>query len=285
MGFSPDLGLLHVILWFKDSSSRFAMLPVATPIVALLKFFWAQWYIVAVGWIACSTYALILLHFVQRKLTITFLMNCGISWPLIAPVALYSQRSSFRAYWKPLLVIVVLCGMEKNLTNAALFYIPPTLKTALHNLNLLFTFLCASLLGADPLARKLFVTCEWRWSAIWMGASVIIVSAAGVVTAVFRGADSDWRREVPGIFLQLGSSLSYAFKITVVKMLLCKQIRSSDGVIFRTPAPSKSQIAFVEICVTTSCGATDCERIGFDGLMDCRLAHPLVECLTGGLTR
>lgn len=121
-------------------------------------------------------------------------------------------------------MIAVFDGLEKNLTNNSLHTIGAALKTALHGLNLIFTFLCGAMVGTDSRAKACLFRCYCKEN-VPIFAALILVAAGSVVTAftpclgVKDCKKSDFSWNSAGIFLQIASGVFYGLKFTVIKQL------------------------------------------------------------------
>jgi len=169
---------------------------------------------------------------------LTFLANT-LGGLLVAPMALRSGLACLRSYLWPILVISIMTAAERILTNASLYFIGASLKTALHGFNVLFTFACGVLCGIDQSSRKCIYSCNCKGHVLLAFALLCLVGG-GFSTVV--GGEGDWHTDLVGVLLQLSSSLAYAAKFTTVKQLL------GDGRDETTSAhvrPSKLDIALV----------------------------------------
>eukprot|EP00913_Durusdinium_trenchii_P014449 g13553.t2 len=133
VSFSPyDAGLARVVSWM-----------------------WNQWMLVTLAWYACAVFTAATLKRSKHRAMLSVFANLVIGWPLITPFAMADGTEGcqrLKTHWRKVLLIAVLAGLEKNLTNSSLSSIGGALKTALHGLNVVFTFFVAAIAGADDRA-------------------------------------------------------------------------------------------------------------------------------------
>jgi len=261
----------------------------------VLSWFWSQWLIIMVLWFACAVWVVVAVKHEKHKALLSVLGNGFFGTLIVAPFAFcgsprserpplgpepaepesQSQRSrlvslihgaiclhgSFyplRKRFGIVLLISVLAGLERNLTNAALYTIGGSLKTALHGFNVLFVFLVSGLVpGVDTRARLfllggLGMRKRCRQSNLAMLPVLLLVVGGGSVTAVCGPQEEGgWRAGAAGVLLQLSSGVVYALKYALMKLLLGPPAQpQSDGPAESSsaaalPIPTKPQVALV----------------------------------------
>lgn len=215
----------------------------ATP----LEWVWGKWWFLAATWYMCAIFTTAALKYASKMemaTMITMFANLVIGWPLVAPFAIWQGLKPIRSHWRQVLFVSLLAGVEKNLTNASLYGIGASLKTALHTFNVIFTFLLGALLGVDDASRSCILGCRCRGD-LKLAMALSLVAGGGIVTAVFeRGGDS-WNASAIGIALQLGSSLAYALKYVAIKSLLGDAAKEDLYLTSSSKPPSTMQVAFV----------------------------------------
>eukprot|EP00928_Gymnodinium_smaydae_P076272 TRINITY_DN59273_c0_g1_i1.p1 TRINITY_DN59273_c0_g1~~TRINITY_DN59273_c0_g1_i1.p1 ORF type:complete len:381 (-),score=75.95 TRINITY_DN59273_c0_g1_i1:43-1047(-) len=198
----------------------------------------------------------------EHKCMLTFLANGLVSPPLLA--LLETRRLSrekgadasslpalavLSARRRAVMGIALLSGLERNLTNASMYSIGGSLKTALHVFNVLFTFLLAAVAGTDEAARACLLRRRGGCTSgghCGLVASLCLVLLGGVVIAseALRGHGAGARSPGAGlgVAMQLASGAAHAGRVVVSKLLLSGE----DGL----PKPSKAQIALVALPAT-----------------------------------
>lgn len=207
---------------------------------------WGNWVLVTLAWYACAVFTAAAMKRSAHRDMLSVFANLVIGWPLVTPFALCCGESPGRRlgeHWRRVLIIAILAGLEKNLTNSSLSHIGGALKTALHGLNVVFTLVVSAFAGADDRAKFCILGCQWRGN-VMLSLSICLVAAGSIVMAVFQGAEEGaWNSSMVGVSLQLGSGLAYAFKFTAIKLLLGGP--SDEFVNSAQQPPSKAQVAFV----------------------------------------
>eukprot|EP00927_Polykrikos_kofoidii_P052890 TRINITY_DN46918_c0_g1_i1.p1 TRINITY_DN46918_c0_g1~~TRINITY_DN46918_c0_g1_i1.p1 ORF type:complete len:348 (-),score=45.87 TRINITY_DN46918_c0_g1_i1:27-1070(-) len=225
--------------------------PTPTTTRALLVAVWGRWWAVALLWWCCSLMVVYTVKHVAHKCMLTFFSNAVVSFSLVVAMAFGEglELAPLRRQWRPVLAICLLTGLERNMTNASMYKISASLKTALHVFNVLFTFFTAAILGADEAARSCLVRrrCFSRGSRELTGA-LLLVAGGGSLVAITAflavvGTD-DARATAHGMVIQLASGLVHAARNTAAKIVL------GDGASSGMPRPSKFQIAVVAFPTT-----------------------------------
>lgn len=152
--------------------------------MGLISWLWRQWLVILVGWFSCAVWVVVAIKHEKHKALLSVYANGVVATLLVAPFALSndavysrdgscgSRASLWQRIWHSLLplrqnfrlvlLISMLSGLERNLTNAALYSIGGSLKTALHGLNVIMVFFSGALVaGVDDRARKCLFRCCW----------------------------------------------------------------------------------------------------------------------------
>lgn len=166
-----------------------------------------------------------------------FLSN-NLAGLLVAPFVLQNGAASLRSNWRSVLAISLAAAAERNLTNASLYYIGAALKTALHGFNVLFTFFIGMLFSIDEHSKRCLFGCKCK--KYWLLTLGLILLTAGNCSTLAAGGDS--HGNLIGIVLQLGSSVAYAIKFSIAKIMLGDG-NHKDGC--GKARPSKLDITFV----------------------------------------
>eukprot|EP00434_Breviolum_minutum_P011701 symbB.v1.2.010322.t1/scaffold671.1/size323421/3 len=114
----------------------------------------------------------------KHRAMLSVFANLVLGWPLVLPFVAAKGVEGFqrfRTHWKKILLIAVLAGLEKNLTNSSLSSIGGALKTALHGLNVVFTFFVAAIAGADHRAYDCIRGCHCIGNLL-LAASLVLVA-------------------------------------------------------------------------------------------------------------
>ncbi|CAK9022242.1 unnamed protein product [Durusdinium trenchii] len=200
---------------------------------------------VTLAWYACAVFTAATLKRSKHRAMLSVFANLVIGWPLITPFAMADGTEGcqrLKTHWRKVLLIAVLAGLEKNLTNSSLSSIGGALKTALHGLNVVFTFFVAAIAGADDRAYYCIRGCRCSGNLL-LTISLILV-ACGSVFALPKGNSKEeaWGTSHWGVIFQLGSGIAYAMKFTAIKLLLCSNNESANSA--HRP-PSKAQVVFL----------------------------------------
>lgn len=239
----------------------------------VLAWFWRQWLIITVLWFACAVWVVVAVKHEKHKALLSVLGNGLFGTLIVAPFAVcgsprsdspppeteiatsesQSQRPRFlssihtamclRVSLYPLrerlgivLLISVLAGLERNLTNASLYTIGGSLKTALHGFNVFFVFLVSGLVpGVDKRTRIFLLGGQGlrkrcRPSNLALLPVLLLVVGGGSVTAVCGKQEKGaWQAGVVGVLLQLSSGVVYALKYALMKLLLGHQSQPQSG--------------------------------------------------------
>lgn len=208
-----------------------------------VKWLWNRWIVVTVAWYLCATFTAAAIKRSQNRAMLSVFANLVMGWPLVLPFALMEGVPGWkrlRTHWRKVALIAVLAGLEKNLTNSSLSSIGGALKTALHGLNVVFTFFVAAISGADDRAYYCIRGCRCSGNLL-LSLSLVLV-ASGSVFALpdpKHGSQDAWKSSHWGVVLQLGSGLAYAMKFTAIKLLLCGNEQSPN---VEQRAPSKAHV-------------------------------------------
>jgi len=206
-----------------------------------VSWLWAQWWLATLGWHLCSLFCIYTLSKSTERTKLTTYANLLVGFPVVAPFVLSCDECQrLTAHIKPVLLIALCAGLEKNLTNSSLTSIGAGLKTALHSLNVIFTFFIAIALGVDEVSAQCVRRCRCRGNFCLIVA-LMLVTAGGLVTGLC--VELLYENAV-GIVLQLSSGVMYGIRLSVTKMLLSHDGRRHG---FLIQPPSKSQVAFVSI--------------------------------------
>jgi len=213
-----------------------------------LRWAWGQWWLVMTVWFVCAIWVVAAVKHSTHKSMLSVYGNGIVGTLIVAPCALSEGLQPLRAKWRVVLLIAVLSALERNLTNSALYSIGGALKTALHGFNVLVTFFVAALLGVDKRSQSCLFGCRCRGNLALVPV-LVLVASGGVVTALC--GKGSWHGSATGICLQLASSIAYALKYSLMKLLLGhghsgpQENGSSCSL-----TPSKMQIAVVAQPVT-----------------------------------
>mmetsp|Transcript_51089 Transcript_51089/g.91743 ORF Transcript_51089/g.91743 Transcript_51089/m.91743 type:complete len:341 (-) Transcript_51089:159-1181(-) len=213
----------------------------------LLKWAWQKWWLVTLAWYFCAILVVVSVKHAKHKSMLTVVSNLVVGWPLVAPFALRGGMRHLKMHWRKVFAIALLAGLERNLTNSSLYKIGGSLKTALHGFNVIFTFFAAALCGADLAGRRCIGSCACSDNLL-LTLSLLLISGGSLVTALVGDGSGGWSGDALGVTLQLSSSLAYAMKFSVAKLLFHKG--ADAGVSPESLPPSKLQIAFVVNPVT-----------------------------------
>jgi len=204
----------------------------------VLEWAWSQWWLLTAGWWICAVFAIQAVKHATAKNMLGVFCNLLIGGPLLVPCALYQGIGPFRTYWRQLFLLGLLNGLEINLGNSSLYTVGASLKTAMGAFNVLVTFVAAALLGANPADRDCLLGCKCHKHGL-LSLAIALVAGGCVLTALM-GTEQNWGASLPGMLLQLTSSVFYALRYTAVKLLL-------NG---SPDSPSKLQTAAVVSPVT-----------------------------------
>ncbi|OLQ11656.1 Gigaxonin [Symbiodinium microadriaticum] len=216
----------------------------------LWKWIFNQWWIMTIGWYFCAVAVVVAVKREKHKSMLTCVANLAIGWPLVAPLACWKGLRNLRVHFSKVMAIAVLAGLERNLTNSSLYKIGGSLKTALHGFNVPLAFLMAALCGVDELGRSCLLGCGCGNNLLLTLALVLIAAGSIVTAAIGDGSGGSWHGDLLGVFLQVASSVAYALKFAVAKMLFNSGDPNAAGVDPGSLPPSKDQIAFVVNPVT-----------------------------------
>lgn len=212
--------------------------PVPSPNV--LRWVWSQWWIVTAAWWACAILVVVCIKHEAHKSMLTALSNL-LAGLMVAPFALHAGLGNLRKHFGSVFAISILAALERNLTNSSMYSIGAALKTALHGFNVPFTFFAAAFLGADPRGNNCLLKCQCR-DNIGLLPALSLVTGGSFVAAAMKGG---WHGGMDGVILQLASSVAYAVKFTVAKLLLGSGHGPAPGANPSSAPPSKIQVAFV----------------------------------------
>eukprot|EP00930_Biecheleria_cincta_P083408 TRINITY_DN72990_c0_g1_i1.p1 TRINITY_DN72990_c0_g1~~TRINITY_DN72990_c0_g1_i1.p1 ORF type:complete len:353 (-),score=61.29 TRINITY_DN72990_c0_g1_i1:74-1132(-) len=199
---------------------------------------WEQVWLITAMWWLCALITVVKVKGEEHKAMLNVYSNC-VGALAVAPFVLVQGVQAIRKHFGSLLLISFVAGLERNLTNSAMYSIGAGLKTALHGFNVVLTFLVAIVFGVDEEARACVFGCKCRGN-LAMIPSLLLVSGGGLITALC--GRKNMTGDALGIILQLSSGLCYALKYTVVKLLLGGHGGSSHSA---EEKPSKMQIAIV----------------------------------------
>ncbi|CAE7567277.1 Klhl18 [Symbiodinium sp. CCMP2592] len=210
------------------------------------KWIFSQWWIMTIGWYFCAVAVVVAVKREKHKSMLTCVANLAIGWPLVAPLACWQGLRNLRVHFSKVMAIAILAGLERNLTNSSLYKIGGSLKTALHGFNVPLAFLMAALCGVDDLGRSCLLGCGCGKNLLLTLALVLIAAGSIVTAAIGDGTGDSWHGDLLGVFLQVASSVAYALKFAVAKMLFNSgDPQNATGVDPGSLPPSKVQIAFV----------------------------------------
>ncbi|CAE7280859.1 Gan [Symbiodinium natans] len=199
-----------------------------------------------IGWYICAVAVVVAVKHEKHKSMLTCIANLAIGWPLVAPLACWKGMRNLRVHSSKVMAIAVLAGLERNLTNSSMYKIGGSLKTALHGFNVPLAFFMAALCGVDELGRSCLLGCGCRNNLLLTLALLLISGGSMVTAAIGDGSGGSWHGDLLGIFLQVSSSVAYALKFAVAKMLFNSgDPENAMGVDPGSLPPSKVQIAFV----------------------------------------
>ncbi|CAE6944475.1 unnamed protein product [Symbiodinium sp. CCMP2592] len=139
---------------------------------------WGNWVLVTLAWYACAVFTAAAMKRSAHRDMLSVFANLVIGWPLVTPFALCCGESPGRRlgeHWRRVLIIAILAGLEKNLTNSSLSHIGGALKTALHGLNVVFTLIVSAFAGADDRAKFCILGCQWRGN-VMLSLSICLVT-------------------------------------------------------------------------------------------------------------
>ncbi|OLP75923.1 hypothetical protein AK812_SmicGene44212 [Symbiodinium microadriaticum] len=139
---------------------------------------WGNWVLVTLAWYACAVFTAAAMKRSAHRDMLSVFANLVIGWPLVTPFALCCGESPGRRlgeHWRRVLIIAILAGLEKNLTNSSLSHIGGALKTALHGLNVVFTLVVSAFAGADDRAKFCILGCQWRGN-VMLSLSICLVT-------------------------------------------------------------------------------------------------------------
>ncbi|CAJ1343472.1 unnamed protein product, partial [Effrenium voratum] len=130
---------------------------------------------VTLAWYACAVFTAAAIKQSSHRNMLSVFANLVIGWPLVAPFAAIGGCHRLALHWRKVLLIAILAGLEKNLTNSSLSHIGGALKTALHGLNVVFTFFVAAFAGADDRSKFCILGCQCRGNLL-LALSVVLVA-------------------------------------------------------------------------------------------------------------
>ena len=213
-----------------------------------LNWMWSQWWLVMIAWFICAIWVVAAVKHAQHKAMLSVYGTGIFATLLILPFAAFPALSGspplrpFRT--SPLgrnfgrvLLIGVLAALERNLTNASMYSIGGSLKTALHGFNVFATFFFSSLLGVDRRGRNcLFRGCcglrnsraALQWTDTLLLPVLLCVCGGGLVTAICD--DGAWNGGLVGVSLQLASGVAYALRYVLIKKMLGSGETDEPGV-------------------------------------------------------
>jgi len=210
-----------------------------------------QWWIMTIGWYVCAVAVVVAVKHEKHKSMLTCVANLAIGWPLVAPLVCWKGLRNVKVHFRKVMAIAVLAGLERNLTNSSLYKIGGSLKTALHGFNVPLAFVMAALCGVDDVGRMCLLRCGCGNNLLLTLALLLIAAGSLVTAAIGDGAGGSWNGDAWGIILQISSSLAYALKFAVAKMLFNTAGHGSvEDIDQSSLPPSKVQIAFVVNPVT-----------------------------------
>ncbi|CAJ1375591.1 unnamed protein product [Effrenium voratum] len=212
-------------------------------VFAPVQLLWGNWLVVTLAWYACAVFTAAAIKQSSHRNMLSVFANLVIGWPLVAPFAAIGGCHRLALHWRKVLLIAILAGLEKNLTNSSLSHIGGALKTALHGLNVVFTFFVAAFAGADDRSKFCILGCQCRGNLL-LALSVVLVASGSVIMAIFQDdQEGAWNSGMDGVLLQLGSGMAYALKFTAIKLLLGGS--ESESIQNAQRPPSKAQVAFL----------------------------------------
>jgi len=203
-----------------------------------LEWAWSQRWLLTAGWWVCAVFAVQAVKHATAKNMLGVFCNLLIGGPLLVPFAVYQGIGPFRTHWRQLLLLGLLNGLEINLGNSSLYTVGASLKTAMGGFNVVATFFAAALLGANPADHDCLLGCKCHNHG-FLGLAIAMLAGGCILTALM-GTEQNWGASLPGMLLQLSSSVFYALRYTAVKLLL-------NG---SPDSPSKLQTAAVVSPVT-----------------------------------
>lgn len=157
-------------------------------------------------------------------------------------------------YWKQMVAIGLLAGLEVNFSNSSLYYVESgvgisvPVKTALQGFNVIFTFLVTAIFDVDHQSRRCFVGCR-LWEHGTLGLALVSITLGSGIVAWSRIQWTESRSWI-GVSSQLCSSLAFALKYSVMKRLMDNAPVMSSAASFNSLAPTAAQLAFVATPLT-----------------------------------
>lgn len=221
---------------------------IAERLIASLHGLWAQCWFVSLVWLWSALVVVVKVKHAEHKCMLTFYANVFVSLTLTYAMAMVERKGprALRANWQPILLVAVLMGLERNLTNSSMYKIGASLKTALHVFNVPLTFFLSALLGADKLGRRCVFGCAcFGRGSRMLTLALALVVLGGLILAVPALSSTTSTAEVAlGVSVQISSGVFCALRVVVSKLLL------GDAHGDDSSKPSKLQLSLVTFPAT-----------------------------------